>query len=57
MTHAYGGRRLTLHAVFTDEALSVREAERRLAAGEALSPSSLEQVMELTVDERREGQQ
>jgi hypothetical protein len=47
--HRFGGERLTLRAVFTDEAVTVREVERRLKAGEPVSPGSQEKSLSLSV--------
>lgn len=49
VTHRYQGDRLTLRAVFTDEAVTVREVERRLAEGEPVSPGAHEKAYSLAV--------
>jgi len=51
VAHAFDGQHLTLHAIFTDEPLTVREVERRLSRGATpLSAGALEQTMALSVE-------
>lgn len=54
ISHGLDGERLTLRAIFTDEALTVREVERRLDQGEPLPADALEQTIPLSI--RKEGQ-
>jgi len=54
VAHAFDGQKLTLHAIFTDEPLTVREVERRLERGATpLSAGALEQTLALSIE--REG--
>jgi hypothetical protein len=50
ISHALDGDQLEIHAVFTDEALSVQDVERRLETGRApLFPGDTEQLTHLEV--------
>jgi hypothetical protein len=51
VAHSFDGRQLTLHALFTDEPLTVREVERRLAKSAApLSPGALEESLAVSIE-------